>query len=81
MHSRAMLYWAMRDAHDSMFETVSVKRRTWRTLWLVKRTFRVRRLKPMLRIALSTETYASPPEPDPALAKRLTTDGTQILDA
>lgn len=38
-------------------ELVSVKRRTWRTLWLVERTHRERRLKPSRLVVLSDERY------------------------
>lgn len=74
------------------FVRISVRRRTWRTLWLVKRTERVK--VPIISVSLSAAVYnaqpdtytvgleaAIPPEPDPRLAKRLTSDGSPIRDA
>lgn len=37
------------------FIRISVKRRTWRTLWLVKRTDRVK--VPVYNVSLSNESY------------------------
>jgi hypothetical protein len=99
MASNSFLYGhALRAIHDlaaayrstgDEFVRISVKRRTWRTLWLVPRTFRVK--VPIISVKLAAEVYdpssntytvgveaAVPPEPDPRLVKRLTSDGSPI---
>ena len=54
------------ERSDELTEVVSVKRRTWRTAWLVPRTFRERRLIPWVRVSLSTTPIYDPaPEIEP----------------
>jgi len=44
-----------RELRGVLYDVVSVKRRTWRTLWLVERTFRERRMKDTIVLGLSSE--------------------------
>lgn len=49
---REYLAWTLGDS----FVRMSVKRRTWRTLWLVPRTYRVK--VPTVRVSLHTSPYS-----------------------